>query len=1197
MRLQIHRSSVPRACLGPTVLLLLTLCANAENDAWSDLGANVVREGTPQSGSGAVSVLWGAPDAVATVGKVFKYAIPKDAFAGDIARYEVSEAGGSELPAWLYFNEVTNSMEGIPTQDDVDQYYITLTAYGHLANGTAKATDVFSVSVSPESSVEPKVAGATPLKEYGKNGRVKCTAGLPEALATIILDADWSKMSPKERVHSIERMAEYSGFERNLFKLLPAGKGGLFDSRALVAGPGNIKKQTYPGILLSWPVGCGYDVNKLPVVMVIETTSKDGALAKNIGHNVIGWHITHAESHMSKRMKRQIAALATPVPTLLPSKPMPTSTTEVPVMESTAIPSSRVVPSETSPVMSEAIRTATKIAPTKSMTPSMKATDTKVRTPSASPTRKMPPKTKTPSMMTHVPMPTPAPTKPVTATEGPSRSYTQPMPSETEALTAVPTMSSTPSETKPSRTFMPVTPTPAPPATEKPKRNKAPVVRSPLGTIHANVGEVLTYRIPKDTFYDAEDGKTRSLKLMFLTTEGLVVDKSSWIQFNTKAQTLFGTPTADVASTRQEYIMVAMDKWKDAMDRFVIEVGPLSPPAGTTPVPNSVPALVNTVDRLVVSDGGVLNFPIPDDTFYDAEDGSTANLMLSLVTAAGEAVAMNSWIKFDANAQVLHALPMNGELGVHEYVIVATDSRGGQARDAFEIEVVPMAHRPNHEFSITLKKMHEVLENDVMKRIDVVNRIAQVYGDASPDAISVLYFKKDPAIVGWTNNSLPYEPCPVVQFGELSKKLTSHSHETEPSRALKDAMSPDYHVTKVEREMVGMCAESNKKPDLLNHIDRVVAYEGEMLNFRIPEDTFYDEEDGTTRNLMLQFESIEGKPTHMNSWVQFDPDTQTLFGLPMSEQAGKHEYIIAAIDSGGMVTRDAFEIEVLPSMHKANHEFSITLTNELEEFETDINKKIDLINRIATLYGDPDSNAITVLYFKKGSTIFGWTNNSLPYEPCPVAQFGNLAKVVTSNGPDGEPSQALKEALEPEYMVTKITLQPIGSCVDSEMSTPEPDGPDLAGSQHSSSEEDIWVITIVPAVVIAVVLLIGGLVAFVLYRTCRKGKLSDEDENTFIKKGIPIIFASELEETEKPPSSKTPLIMRDEKPPLPPEYPRQDSPSNQPLLSQNQPEDDEDLSGSPPYQRPPPFSSSPESRSSRPHITPAYRAPPPYVPP
>lgn len=86
----------------------------------------------------------------------------------------------------------------------------------------------------------------------------------------------------------------------------------------------------------------------------------------------------------------------------------------------------------------------------------------------------------------------------------------------------------------------------------------------------------------------------------------------------------------------------------------------------------------------------------------------------------------------------------------------------------------------------------------------------------------------------------------------------------------------------------------------------------------------------------------------------------------------------------------------------------------------------------------------------------------------------------------------------------------------------------------------------------------------------------EEERQAFRSKGIPVIFQDELEDqagTE--PLHKSPVIMREEKPPLLPPAP--------------------DYRNSAPYRPPPPVA--PTSTPPRPKATPTYRKPPPYVPP
>lgn len=46
----------------------------------------------------------------------------------------------------------------------------------------------------------------------------------------------------------------------------------------------------------------------------------------------------------------------------------------------------------------------------------------------------------------------------------------------------------------------------------------------------------------KDTFYDPEDGASRSLKLSLMTIDRTQVPSNSWLQFDAKNQEFYGIP-------------------------------------------------------------------------------------------------------------------------------------------------------------------------------------------------------------------------------------------------------------------------------------------------------------------------------------------------------------------------------------------------------------------------------------------------------------------------------------------------------------------------------------------------------------------------------------------------------------------------------------------------------------------------------
>ena len=72
--------------------------------------------------------------------------------------------------------------------------------------------------------------------------------------------------------------------------------------------------------------------------------------------------------------------------------------------------------------------------------------------------------------------------------------------------------------------------------------NQAPRLVNPMKKVVTYLGIYFEVLIPYDTFYDFEDGNTKSLALSLKTVSGLPVAPSSFVQLNSKTQSLYGLP-------------------------------------------------------------------------------------------------------------------------------------------------------------------------------------------------------------------------------------------------------------------------------------------------------------------------------------------------------------------------------------------------------------------------------------------------------------------------------------------------------------------------------------------------------------------------------------------------------------------------------------------------------------------------------
>jgi len=79
--------------------------------------------------------------------------------------------------------------------------------------------------------------------------------------------------------------------------------------------------------------------------------------------------------------------------------------------------------------------------------------------------------------------------------------------------------------------------------------------------------------------------------------------------------------------------------------------------------------------------------------------------------------------------------------------------------------------------------------------------------------------------------------------------------------------------------------------------------------------------------------------------------------MPMDEHVGRQDYILSAVDKGGKLARDAFEITVVrrPSERRLNHEFGLILALDYQRFVSDVDLRIDLSGKIAGAFNDHDT--------------------------------------------------------------------------------------------------------------------------------------------------------------------------------------------------------------------------------------------------
>lgn len=631
----------------------------------------------------------------------------------------------------------------------------------------------------------------------------------------------------------------------------------------------------------------------------------------------------------------------------------------------------------------------------------------------------------------------------------------------------------------------------------------------------------------------------------------------------------------------------------------------------------SCPLLWNGVQNIQFTAGKVSRFALSKSTFFDSDDCDTNMLELFLYYANDTSIAPNSsWINVFSEPLEIVAIPVQINVGIWNFSLKAVVNRSVSVLGDVQIHVQP--HRSSRTFH-HLFVMHfgydaRRFSVSVKWQLLFIHKLASFFGDSNDTNVIVhsLSQTTHSGVITWSNESLPRDPCPREAITKMFSFMSKHLDGT-PSRELRKALDPQFRIYNISLRWLNHCTthgsrssknNTNTTPIIRNRINQINATVGRMLRLVVPQDTFFDIEDGDTYNLNLLFFTVRSIPIPESSWIQFNNSGREFIGLPMLKDVGSKQYLLVAVDKGGLSASIVVVVTVVrsPDSKPPNVEFGLHLDYNYQSFISNLSNTITVLQKIAYLFGDGDASNITVQSITPGSVIFSWINNTLHVDTCPEETILHLLTFLLND--DYTLSTKLKTAFSNDFNVTHAYAIPQGVC----LAALTPTNPSLGPSptkepHHVYSDDAIYYTTMVPAVVVAVILLISSSLACVFYRKKRKDKVTTEDNSPLGSRGIPIIFAHEFE--DKPDTPKSPVIMEEEKPPLsPPDYSRSTSvsPSTPPLSQKPDVEqvgecEFVEADNARPYQPPPPFTLNRDNRLNRPKHTPTYRLPPPYVPP
>ncbi|XP_065652340.1 uncharacterized protein LOC105846337 isoform X1 [Hydra vulgaris] len=465
---------------------------------------------------------------------------------------------------------------------------------------------------------------------------------------------------------------------------------------------------------------------------------------------------------------------------------------------------------------------------------------------------------------------------------------------------------------------------------------------------------------------------------------------------------------------------------------------------------NHAPVARQPLQDIIVPSCSTFSFRIPEDTFFDIEDGNTRNLKLNLLTEELLPIPKTSWVQFVESTQVVYGFSklidfkeLNSSI---DYFLEATDNGGYKA---YTKVVLAMPARPKIPFvvNITLSRFFDLNSSDLIEQIFLAGQISYFMGDKDVSQIIVVdYMRKTHSVfISWSNCSSINENCPHKTKNLLQNKLLEKSS---PSSTFVNKIKTYYSVQKITLDSYSHCfqppkfensfnasftAITNEPPKVIRYIPPQYVDLCQPFIYRIPEDIFTDE-DGSTSSLKLKLLDINFKEVRNDSCIILGINSTINGIIKLSDIHKKNNdfrYLLSASDSSGLETKIPLSLKTRNYFKKLSYHLVLEL--KIQFTQADTNLLLNLIYKINNYFGTADNPDILPISFENKRNyqniyVLAWTFCSLKFETCPRDKLNDINRKLFES--DGNVLENFHSLLKPDFSV--LSLKTVYSNICSE---------------------------------------------------------------------------------------------------------------------------------------------------------------------
>lgn len=451
-----------------------------------------------------------------------------------------------------------------------------------------------------------------------------------------------------------------------------------------------------------------------------------------------------------------------------------------------------------------------------------------------------------------------------------------------------------------------------------------------------------------------------------------------------------------------------------------------------TPAQNYDPVVRRPLPPLNITICQYLYYEIPQDTFWDREDGNDLALQLSELPT-------DSWLKLDPIGNVIYGLPVSSQIFEKnsttvdlEYILSATDSNGRAVNTSLQLKIHDHLRPTGQIISIVVD-----VQSTMFNPLQLVQGISEYLysGDNATMKIVSLNVTLPNVFLEWSDCKVVTDVCDVKQAERTQRLVRINDNFINPHFVI--ALVPEFILVSARVETIGLCL--NEPPVTRTYRIYLNITCCSKFRYEIPRDLFLDQEDGDIRNLSLSIRSRSSLSLSIRSraqserWIMLNDTSKNLEGVTILEEIQAQpdfpEFFIVAQDSGRLETNVSVTITVQHPLPVSNYFVSL-FTKSRQAFSTPLQEVFAIIEKLSSYFDSKSSDEIRVLSYSQENavTVFTWSMADLRLKPCDTAAIANISTRLKEA--DGRVDNGFKSMMEPEFVVQFIFEERLGHCRD-----------------------------------------------------------------------------------------------------------------------------------------------------------------------